>query len=101
MAAPATVPTWTNRTGIAAHLLEAVLALPVEIERVDTTQLELGGATSFTRVTTIVPPSRAYSLTRRPAAGAASRMMAPSVRRVGAAARSASVVSTCRPEAAQ
>lgn len=45
---------WSNRAGIAARLLEAVLALPVVIDRVGTSQLELGGATSFTRVTTIV-----------------------------------------------
>lgn len=46
--------TWTNRSGVAARLLEAVLPLPVRIERVASSQLELGGATSFTRVTTIV-----------------------------------------------
>lgn len=52
MAAAAT--SWRNRTGVAARLLEDVLALPVRIERIDTSQLELGGATSFTRVTTIL-----------------------------------------------
>ncbi len=46
--------TWTNRAGMAARILEAVLPLPVRIERVASNQLELGGATSFTRVTTIV-----------------------------------------------
>lgn len=45
---------WQNRTGVAARLLEEIIALPVRIERVTTTQLELAGATSFTRVTTIV-----------------------------------------------
>src|SRR4051794_23658280 len=45
---------WSNRTGVAARILEAVLPLPVTIERPTTSQLELGGATSFTRVTTIV-----------------------------------------------
>jgi hypothetical protein len=45
---------WTNRAGVAARILEAVLPLPVSIERIDTTQLELAGATSFARVTTIV-----------------------------------------------
>lgn len=43
---------WHNRTGIAARLLSEVLVLPVRIDRVGTSQLELGGATSFTRVTT-------------------------------------------------
>lgn len=46
--------TWTNRAGVAARILEAVLPLPVRIERVASSQLELGGATSFTRVTTVV-----------------------------------------------
>ena len=46
--------TWTNRVGVAARILEAVLPLPVRIERVASSQLELGGATAFTRVTTIV-----------------------------------------------
>lgn len=45
---------WTGRTGVAARLLEAVLALPVAIERIATSQLQLAGATSFTRVATIV-----------------------------------------------
>jgi L-alanine-DL-glutamate epimerase-like enolase superfamily enzyme len=49
-----TTITWATRTGIAARLLEAVLPLPVRIERISTSQLELGGAASFTRVTTIV-----------------------------------------------
>lgn len=43
---------WSNRAGVAARLLEAILALPVRIERISTSQLRLGG--SFTRVTTIV-----------------------------------------------
>src|SRR4051812_23279165 len=47
-------PTWTNRTGVAARILEAVLPLPVRIERVATSQLELGGAAAFNRVTTIL-----------------------------------------------
>lgn len=45
---------WTNRVGVAARMLDAVRRLPVRIERVRTSQLELGGATSFTRRTTIV-----------------------------------------------
>jgi L-alanine-DL-glutamate epimerase-like enolase superfamily enzyme len=45
---------WTNSVGVASRLLEAVLVLPVRIERVTTSQLELGGATSFTRIATIV-----------------------------------------------
>jgi hypothetical protein len=45
---------WSNRTGVAARILEAVLVLPVKIERIETGQLELAGATSFSRVTTIV-----------------------------------------------
>jgi O-succinylbenzoate synthase len=45
---------WTNRTGTAARLLEAVLALPVRIDRVSTQQLELGGATAWTRTSTLV-----------------------------------------------
>ena len=43
-----------NRTGIATRILESVLPLEVTIERVSTSQLELGGAAAFTRVTTIV-----------------------------------------------
>ncbi|MCW2922525.1 MAG: hypothetical protein JWL76_2399 [Thermoleophilia bacterium] len=46
--------TWTNRDGVAARLLEAVLPLTVRIDSLATTQLELSGAASFTRVTTIV-----------------------------------------------
>ena len=49
-----TTTTWTTRTGIATRILEAVLPLPVRIDRVSTSQLELAGAASFTRVTTIV-----------------------------------------------
>ncbi len=45
---------WSNRAGVAARILEAVLPLPLTIERVATNQLELGGAASFARVTTIV-----------------------------------------------
>lgn len=45
-------PDWSNRQGIARTLLEAVLALPVRIERVATAQLRLPGA--FERITTIV-----------------------------------------------
>jgi len=45
---------WTNRIGVARRLLEAVLPLPVHVEQLTTSQLELGGATSFTRTTTIV-----------------------------------------------
>jgi L-alanine-DL-glutamate epimerase-like enolase superfamily enzyme len=54
MGAAVTRPTWRNHTGVAARMLEAALALPVRIERLGTSQLELGGATSFTRLTTIV-----------------------------------------------
>jgi hypothetical protein len=54
MSAARTTPNWTNRTGVAARILEAVLPLPVSIERLTTSQLELGGATAFTRITTIV-----------------------------------------------
>lgn len=46
--------TWTNVDGVAARLLKAVLPLPVKIERLSSSQLELGGAASFTRVTTTV-----------------------------------------------
>lgn len=46
--------TWSNASGVAARILEAVLPLPVQIDQVATSQLELGGAASFTRVTTIL-----------------------------------------------
>lgn len=46
--------TWTNRTGNAARLLEAVHALDVTIDEVSSTQLQLEGATAFTRMSTIV-----------------------------------------------
>ena len=50
------------------------------------------------RSTTTTPPSAAYTLT---AWAAVSSTAAPSARRVGAAARSASVVSTWAPDALQ
>lgn len=43
-----------NRTGIAARLLDALLTLPVHVDRVGAHQLVLEGATSFTRTSTIV-----------------------------------------------
>lgn len=43
---------WTNRAGVAPRLLEALLALPVQIEALSTKQLSLPG--DFERVTTIV-----------------------------------------------
>jgi hypothetical protein len=54
MAARTDAVTWTNNAGIASRLLQAVLPLQLRIERVGSSQLELGGAASFTRVTTIV-----------------------------------------------
>jgi L-alanine-DL-glutamate epimerase-like enolase superfamily enzyme len=54
MSARTEAVTWTNRDGVAARLLEAVLPLTLRIDKVSTSQLELGGATAFTRVTTIV-----------------------------------------------
>jgi hypothetical protein len=48
------MPLWRNRTGMAARLLEAVHALPLTIDGVSSSQLQLGGATSFTRTATIV-----------------------------------------------
>ncbi len=54
MASRTEAVTWTNVDGVAVRLLEAVLPLTVRIDSVASSQLELGGATSFTRVTTIV-----------------------------------------------
>lgn len=45
---------WANRTSVAARLLGEVLVLPLRVDGVGTSQLELGGATSFTRVTTTI-----------------------------------------------
>ncbi|MEO6866816.1 MAG: hypothetical protein ABI200_02225 [Gaiellales bacterium] len=44
--------TWTNRVGIAARLLDAVLALPVQIESITTSQLLLPGG--MNRCSTLV-----------------------------------------------
>jgi hypothetical protein len=46
--------TWTNRSGIAARILDAVLALPVTIDGVSSSQLQIGDGSAFTRTTTIV-----------------------------------------------
>lgn len=45
---------WSNRRGVAAQLLDAILELPVTIDSVGTSQLELPSGTAFKRVTTIV-----------------------------------------------
>ncbi|MCW2928345.1 MAG: hypothetical protein JWM86_2313 [Thermoleophilia bacterium] len=49
-----TTATWTNRTDVAARLLDALLPLPVTVAELTTSQLELAGATSFSRIATIV-----------------------------------------------
>lgn len=50
----AEAPIWKNRVGTAAQLRQSIRELPVTIERISASQLQLTGATAFTRVTTIL-----------------------------------------------